>query len=166
MQTLARILPDMTGLQRRLQAAGGWLDLGLPQEAVQELAGVDDAHRLDFEVLALHVRVCRHLENWTRMLNLGRLLTDVRPHLASGALATAMATRHLHGPDRALGILMDAVEDYPHEAAVYYDLACCEAASGCLDNARLWLKEAFKLAPGLRAAARVDVDLAALHDVI
>ena len=92
--------------------------LGNAQEAARELDGLDEAHRLDFDVLLLHARICRHREDWTRMLNIGRLLVDIRPERAAGVLTLAAATRHLHGPDRALGILMDALEDFPHEAAV------------------------------------------------
>lgn len=57
---------------------------------------------------------------------------------------------------------MEAAEQFPGEAAVYYDLACREAASGCLDNARRWLNEAYRLAPELGVAAREDPDLAGL----
>ena len=97
------------------------------------------------------------------MLNLGCLLDDARPDHPEGQLVLAAATRHLHGPGRALGILMEATEEFPDEAAVYYDLACCEALCVNVDLARGWLNEAYRLAPELGKAARVDGDLVALR---
>lgn len=73
--------------------------------------------------------------------------------------------RHLHGPERALGILMEATEQFPDEAAVFYDLACCECLCGNLELARGWLNEAYRLAPQLGKVAKLDADLAALRGV-
>ncbi len=55
-------------------------------------------------------------------------------------------------PDHALGILMDAVADYPDEARVYYNLARCECLSGNPDLGRGWLNEAYRLPPELGKA--------------
>lgn len=48
---------------------------------------------------------------------------------------------------------MEATEQFLHEMTVYYDLACCETLSGNTDLARGWLKELFKLEPGLPSNA-------------
>lgn len=153
----------VTHLERHLEAARGWLLLRAPDEARRELDDLDETHRLDLEVLVLYVRIFRWLENWPRLMNVARLLYDGAHERVDGHLALAMATRHLHGPERAIGILMEATEQFPNSAEVYYNLACCEAVTGELDLARRWLEQAFKLVPGLRDVARVDVDLAALR---
>ena len=155
----------MDDLERRLEAVCGWLYLGLAEEAALELDGVAWEHRLDPEVLKTHARVLQTLQRWESLRNVARMLCDALPEEPRWPILLASATRHLHGPERALGILMEAVEQFPSVPTVYYDLACCEAEGGYLDNARLWLKEAFKLNSGLRVAARADLRLAALHDV-
>lgn len=153
----------MDDLQRHLEAARGWLTLGAPQEAAAELDALVACHLLDLEVLRLRVRVYRHLEDWTCLESVARRLYEHWHNMAEGHLALATATRHLRGPERALGILMEATELFPHEAAVYYDLACCEALCGNVDLARGWLNEAYRLAPELGKAARADGDLAVLR---
>ena len=153
----------MNPTERHLRAAQGWLDLHSPDEACRELDDIDEAHRLDLSVLVLYVKVYRWQQDWSRLMNIARLLYDGAPECLDGHLALAMATRHLRGPQFALGILMEAAEQFPKSAEVYYNLACCEALTGQTDLARGWLEEAFKLVPGLRAAARMDADLAALQ---
>ena len=54
------------------------------------------------------------------------------------------------------------MEESPHDAAAYYVLECRDALAGNAELARGWLNEAYKLAPELGKAARVDVNLAGL----
>lgn len=108
------------------------------------------------------MRVFRHLEDWTRLFGIARLPYDAWLDNASGHLALALATRHLRGSQFALGILMEVTKLCPDGAAVYKDLACCEALRGNLDPARGWLNEEYRLAPELGKVARVDMDLAAM----
>ena len=149
-------------LDVHLEAATGYLELGMEAEAEEELRllSADDAR--DPRVLDLRVQIHRVLRHWENMLILAATLCDRHPDDPQWPRALAFATRQLHGPSRATPILRQAAERFPTEPSVYYDLACCEAASGHQHLARWWLREAILLGPALRAQARIDPDLAAL----
>lgn len=153
----------LSPFERHLEAARGWLLLALPAEAGCELDKIEDAHRVDARVLVVRAGVFQALKDWARLHAVARLLCDARPLEPQWPLSLALATRHLHGPEQAAGILMDAAQLFPHEPAVLYDLACCEALTGQIDLARGWLKEAMRLEPRIREDARRDPDLAALR---
>jgi uncharacterized Ntn-hydrolase superfamily protein len=83
-------------------------------------------------------------------------------HLRWDALRRASAH---HAPGRygdGIAVLAAASERFPDDATILYDLACYESLDGRTDAAGAHLRRAVALDPGLRAAAAVDSDLAAL----
>ena len=73
------------------------------------------------------------------------------------------------GLQKAWDALRPAVELFPDEALVPYNLACYACQLGNLDGGRHWLSRAFetatkrKLRANFKAMALADADLAALH---
>ena len=163
MPDTSRTLKTLPPLERHLEAARGWLLLNAPQEAGHELDRIEERHRLDTRVLVVRAGVFQALEDWTRLVTVAQLLCDAQPQQAQWPLSLAVAVRSLYGPARAIGILMEACEQFPEEPAVYYDLACCEALTGSIKIAHGWLKEAMRLEPRIRETALKDPDLAALR---
>ena len=92
---------------------------------------------LDPDVLKARARVLQALQQWRPLRDVARMLCAALPQEPRWPLLLATATRHLYGPERALSILMEAVERFPTVSAVYHDLARSEALLGCLDNLRL-----------------------------
>jgi uncharacterized Ntn-hydrolase superfamily protein len=71
-----------------------------------------------------------------------------------------------HAPGRygdGVALLRSVLAEHPDEAVLLYDLACFESLAGETDAAAEHLRHAVELDPSLRASARVDADLAALH---
>ena len=56
---------------KRLNAAVGSLNLGMPQHAWNELEDIDTKDRARPEVLKIRVEVCRALESWEMMAEAG-----------------------------------------------------------------------------------------------
>jgi Family of unknown function (DUF1028) len=91
-----------------------------------------------------------------------RRLLDV--HLVWDVLRRATAFyepgRHAQG----VALLRAALAEHGEGPALLYDLACFEALTGETAPAVDHLRRAIELDGGLRVAARVDADFAALHD--
>ncbi len=149
----------MSKLEHHLEAARGWLLLSNPQEAERELDAINEVHRCDARVLMVQTGVFHQLERWEQLRAVAQLLCDTRPLDPQWPVSLAIATRHLEGPEQAIGILMDTIQAFPKVPGAYYDLACCEAVLGNVDLARGWLKKAFRLDPGFREKVLYDPDL-------
>ena len=59
--------PELLLILKRLNAAVGYLNLGIPQDAWNELEGIEAKDRARPEVLKVRVEVCRALESWEMM---------------------------------------------------------------------------------------------------
>ncbi len=62
------------GLNRHLLAAEGYLELGLPLEANEQLEAIDSENRDLSEVLALRLRIYTALQNWELLRTVARVL--------------------------------------------------------------------------------------------
>jgi tetratricopeptide (TPR) repeat protein len=60
--------------------------------------------------------------------------------------------------------LLDAWAKHPREPMIHYNLACYACQMGSIDEAKKYLAQAFKLAPGIRSLAFEDEDLQPLWD--
>ena len=153
----------MTPFDRHLRAAEGFLELGLPQEAGEELDGIEATQRTRPTVLSLRVQVCQALGQWELMAAAADALCHLESANPQWPISLAYATRRAHSLERAKGILTEALQRFPQEAILHYNLACYEAQLGHLERARERLREAIRLAPGCRDMAAVDDDLRPLH---
>lgn len=150
-------------LTRHLHAAQGYLELGLPLEAHQEIEDIEPAMRTLTEVLVLRVAVFQALEKWELMRTIARQLTMRQPDEPDWFLALATATRQAIGVQEALAVLATVANRFPTCATIFYNLACYAAQLGHLDAARARLAEAIKLDSACRDLALVDPDLVALR---
>jgi uncharacterized Ntn-hydrolase superfamily protein len=66
---------------------------------------------------------------------------------------------------RGIRILEDALERFPDEPALLYDLACFESLEGEASSALAHLRRAVELDAGYRSAARADEDFTALRNL-
>jgi tetratricopeptide (TPR) repeat protein len=66
--------------------------------------------------------------------------------------------------ERAVAILEDGLREHPRSASLLYNLACCEARLGRLDEAIAHLRAALADDPRVREWAAGDADLDALRD--
>ena len=149
----------MTPFDRQLRAAEGFLELGLPREAAEELDAVAASHSTRAEVLGLRVQVCRVLGQWEPMAAAAETLCRLDSGNPQWPISLAYAMRRAHSLGRAKSILLEAVGRFPQEAILHYNLACYEAQLGCLEPARERLREAIRLVPAWREMAAADADL-------
>jgi Flp pilus assembly protein TadD len=159
---------------RLIRAAEGWLELNLPAEAEAELAQLSpdaQAHPLVLKALwQLHV----YQHQWGLAHTVAELLVQTLPDDVDGWVHRAYAARRKDGGgiQVAWDALRPAVDRFPDESIIPYNLACYACQMGNLDAARHWLGRARVVAgkhqtrEGLKHLALSDPDLAPLHGEI
>ena len=154
----------MTPHERHLTAAAGYLELGMAADASAELDAIEPGRRSDWQVLALRVAVCQETKDWVPMLLLSERLVCMQPDQAQWPLSLAYATRRCQSLEAARKILLGAVDRFPEESTIRYNLACYEAQLGNLAAARVHLARAIQMHGAHRAMALADADLLPLHE--
>ncbi len=149
-----------------LIAAQGWLELGNLAEARAELAQISEANHNHPHVLEMRWAVCAAGTDWPAARDLARTLLELQPESPVGWLHYAYALRRVPdgGLPAAWDALLPALEKFPKEATIPYNLACYACQLQRLDEARAMLQRA--IAAGgrdtVKKMALGDSDLEAL----
>lgn len=154
----------MTSYERHLLAAMGYLELGLPLDANEEIESIDPEMKTLSEVLAVRVEIFRALGKWELMEVVARQLTFQQPDEPQGFISLGFATRRAIGLQEALAVLARVANRFQTCATILYNIACYAAQLGHLQVARNRLAEAVKLEQVYRKMALEDPDLAPLRD--
>ena len=154
----------MTPYERHLTAAAGYLELGMAADASAELDSIEPVRRSDWQVLALRVAVCQETKDWVPMLLLSERLVAMQPAQSQWLISLAYATRRCQSLEAARKILLGALDRFPEESTIPFNLACYEAQLGRLELARDHLVRAIQMNGAHRAMALADTDLAPLHE--
>jgi tetratricopeptide (TPR) repeat protein len=154
-----------------LSAALGWLELGNPFEAGEEIARISPEYLEHPDVLDLRWQICAAGRRWKPALEVADLLMQKAPENASAWLHRAYALRRVEGGGlaQAWDALFPAAERFPNEPVVPYNLACYAAQLGRLDEAWEWIHKAIKAAGNaehIKTMALADPDLKPLWDRI
>ena len=146
-----------------LNAAIGWLGLGCPNEARDELLRISYGGQIHPEVLEVRWTLCAHDERWEDALIIADMQLKAAPEDASGWLHRAYALRRVKtgGLARAWESLLPAAEKFPKESIIAYNLSCYACQLQQMDQARNWFYRA--LAAGnsvaIKKMALDDADL-------
>jgi tetratricopeptide (TPR) repeat protein len=149
--------------QRQLLAASGLSELGLYQDAVEELESLPVEIRETTVVLASWLELYQHWHKWAEALAVAQRLTELEPDESNWVIALAYATRRARGLSSARQVLENAVEKFPNCAAIHFNLACYAAQLGELDEARGRLRRAIELDSEFAPLAKTDPDLAPIR---
>jgi predicted Zn-dependent protease len=155
---------ERQALSKHLEAAEGYLDLGMPMDAWNELEAIEAEDRGTIEVLKVRLEVCRSLEKWELMAEIAQHLGKLEPEEAEHPINLAFAVRRLTDTEAAAKILEEAKNRFPQEATIPYNLACYRAVTGKVAEAKTLLAEAFTLDTSLRITALDDPDLVGVWD--
>ena len=148
--------------QLHLDVAEGYIELGMPLDANEELEQIDPEKRDATEVLALRAQIYSALKKWDLMQTVARSLALRDPDNVQWTVLWAYATRRADSINAARLILLEAVERLPDVAIFHYNLACYECVLGDVDVTKARLQYALKLEPRYRLMALEDEDLEAL----
>ena len=156
----------MNPFDRHLQAAQGFLDLGLPLDAHEELEEIEPELRHLSEVLAIKVPIFKALAQWELMEVVAKELCIRHPDDPGWLLSLADAIRRGRSLQEGMQVLVQAAMRFPEEAMLFYTVACYQAQLGYLDAARGRLADAVRLDPACRELARGEEDLDPLRNTL
>lgn len=144
-----------------LQAALGWLDLGIHAEADAELNKMTEAMRAHPGVLQVRWRIRAAAQKWEAAMDIAAMLIYAAPDLPFGWVQRSHCLHKLKRTEEARDELVGVADQFPDNIDIPYNLACYECQLGNLGRAKQWLEKAFQLgdAKKLKLAALDDPDL-------
>src|SRR5262244_1298588 len=110
--------------QQHWQAAVGYVELGMFQDANDQLEKIDPFNRAAPEVLAVRLAIYHGLQKWGLMREIAKRLADFQPEDVQWTISYAYATRRAESINAAKEILLNAESKVPNEAIIEYNLAC------------------------------------------
>lgn len=110
--------------QHHLTVAEGYLELGLPLDANDELECISADVRHATEVLALRAQIYSKLQKWELLQVVAKQLALAEPDKPEWHLLWATTMRRTGCIDAARLILLTAIEGHPNHSVMNYDLAC------------------------------------------
>ena len=149
----------MTDWNQLVQSAEGYLDLGMLEEAGQELDGLPPEWTEKIEVMNLRAAIYSEAENWPMMRDYAEVLVKQCPEDSTHWIWFAFATRRCRSIVEAQAILLDALKHHDSEPTIHFNLACYACLAGDLPLARERLARACLLEPKKHEVALKDSDL-------
>ena len=150
------------GVTKTLQAASGWLELGIADEALLELEKLPMASRHQREVLELQLAAQMASQAWNPAADTARLLCLQAADRPEFFLHAAFCLHETGDTLAARDWLLRGPKSLFVMAIFHYNLACYLWTLGEADRARSHLQQAITMDESFREAARSDRDLAGI----
>jgi tetratricopeptide (TPR) repeat protein len=147
---------------RALEAADGYLYLGMPSEALEEFGVISELERQNAQVMLAEIRVLLHMKAWKHAEKLSARGANLHPDEDEFTVQRVFALHQLEKGEEAFRVLLSAPEWIRRTGILHYNLACYEARLGDLNTARRCIDAAIEINSAIKKNARTDPDLAAL----
>lgn len=132
-------------IQRTLREAEGYLELSMPQTALDLLARLADPGTFRGQKLYLTGEALRSLDRHAEAVLVLEEAADLLPSNVHVWLALGWCRKRIGRLDLAIGALERAEEVSPEEAIVHYNLACYWSLAGKKQLALRYLSRAISL---------------------
>lgn len=133
-------------MQRHLDAAIGWVDIGNHGEAWKELEQIGHPHCNHPAVLVIRCGLHQKELNFGLALSIADQAKIVIPGDPFGWIAKAAAFKQLNRVEDAYKALRPAADKFPNDYRVTYDLACYSYRLGRPKEFAHWLCKTMRLA--------------------
>ena len=167
LMTMQELLPPDTHF---ISFAIGWLELGDPVEAENDLNQIAPEQQTHPDVLEVRWIILAQTKRWGAALEISRKLMKLAPNRSSGWLHQAYSLRRAgdDGLQAAWEALLPAYGKFPREATIPYNLSCYACQMQRFEEARTWLRRALKVGnkQQIKQMALEDADLQPLWDEI
>jgi hypothetical protein len=150
------------GVLQTLQAASGWLELGIAEEALVELASLPTEVRNQREVLELKLTAEMSNQSWNSASDTARLLCLKAADEPEFFLRAAFCLHETGDTLAACNWLLRGPKTLFDMAIFHYNLACYLWVLGEGSRARSHLKQAITMDESFLETAREDRDLAGI----
>lgn len=148
-----------------LRSALGWLELGLPEEALEELNNLSASQRMRRQALELKLLAEMKGGYWNAGADTGRLLCLREPAEPRFFLHAASCLHETGDTMAARNWLMTGPSALIQDPIFHYNIACYHAVLGERKQAKSHLRRAFSMDETLKHKAREEDDLTLLGDL-
>ena len=152
--------------EKIVTAAVGYLELGMPEDAANELESLLPKEKNTTELLRLRASIYHEAETWALLETVAKELTRREPQELGWWVNWAFATRRTTDIAAARKILLDAEKLHPESAIIHFNLGCYACQLGELDEAKRRVSNAINFDASYRAIAAADCDLEPIRDKI
>lgn len=149
----------MPVFRHSLEAALGYLALGMHEDAWEELEALPPEAKANDGVFDLRISIYMGIEKWESARILAESLAKRSPENVRWWVLWAYSLRREKSIPDARAVLLEASKVHPDEALIPYNLACYCCVEGDLIGARGFLRLAFSMNKDLRQVALDDSDL-------
>jgi tetratricopeptide (TPR) repeat protein len=151
--------------QQQINAAIGYFNLGMTDDALAELESMPLADALRPETIALKVSIQMRKGLWTKALEGAELLCALLPDHPSPYLDAAFCLHELNRTEEARRKLLSGPAQLKSNSLFYYNMACYETQLNNLEAARKYLDQALSMNRDLQDSWESDPDLEALKSL-
>jgi len=152
--------------ERALLAAQGYLELGMVEEALSELASVPAGENTDADLTELRLHILMHGKRWDEALVAAEELLRISPQAVPGYIHGAFALHELGRTAQARDLLLKGPPLLRQNPTFHYNIGCYEAVLGNRESALQSLRESFALDETYRDFAQRDPDLEGIRDAL
>jgi Flp pilus assembly protein TadD len=142
-----------------LQAAQGYLELGMIIEANAEIENLSPEERTRADVLEMRLTIYREAKSWALMENVARELLRKMPEHPHPWLDLAYAVRRTESVQAASELLGTAAVMFPESAMIQFNLGCYLCQLGDIEGAKRRVEKATSLDRKFQMLALDDPDL-------
>jgi tetratricopeptide (TPR) repeat protein len=150
-------------LVRKLASAEGYLELEMPEKAMEILESRPTWGTLQFEASLLTGEALRLLQRYREALSPLERAAALRPGHIGVAIALGWCYKRTHRLAQAIDALERAERAHPDEPLIHYNLACYWSLAGNLERALVELGMALDLDGDLRDKIAGESDFDALR---
>src|SRR5436190_2153358 len=108
---------------RQINAAEGWLELGLHRDALLELESIEPESKRHPRVLAIQMSAAYAGKQWETCLEMAFALIQAEPEIAAGFVTGSIALYRLNRTEDAWNFLLPVLEKFKDNWHVPYNLA-------------------------------------------
>jgi predicted Zn-dependent protease len=146
--------------EKLIEAAMGYFELGMLNDALQELDALGRRERLS--VLSVWSAALRMAKRWPEMLSLTQKMVELYPAEAECWISLADATRNSGSLEAGLGLLLTAHEQFPDDGHILFQIACYCCQLGRFGDAHSAVRDAVSCNRVWKKIALQDHDLTPL----
>jgi tetratricopeptide (TPR) repeat protein len=147
---------------RTLEAAVGFFELGMAEEALRELDSLPPSEQGEEEVLEFRLVLYQHMGRWDDASQACARLCQCKGADIDRFIAWGCCLYELARVDECRRALLQAPEEARQNGLWNFHLACYEAILGCREEARRLVVRAVELDPALRCMAECNENLSPL----
>lgn len=161
---MADIPDDQWKIKMLIEAAHGYYELGMLEDAWEQVSQINSAYGCAAPVLRIKLMLFLRERRWEEALDISREFQATRPDLADGYIHAAFCLHEMGETHRARSTLLSGPPMLSDDPLFHYNLACYHAVLGEEENAREALGRAVDMDKKLSLVAAKDPDLASLRD--